>query len=484
MKLTGIISRHPLRSLAAVILLYLVIHLPFISLPPCSIHVWRQCNTLAVTRNFFKEDSNIFQPRVDRRGLSNGVTGMQFPLYEWILSKVYLLSGEHYTTQRSYSLVLASLSIVAMFFFLKSIARDNFFAFAGAWCLAWSPEFFYHGMNAIPDIMAFAAALAACYTFVKWTEREGRKYYLFTFFFLLIAGLVKIQYYMIVAFMAGTLLIQQHTLRNLLKKKVAAFFLMAMLTATLILSWYMYARHLIFISGLRDFGIEMRPVYNAGEAFNILKRNLISDFPELMLNYAGFILLIPACFLLQKTKFSRWPALAGLMLLVPAYAAYHLLELQQMRVHQYYMLPALIFLIPLAAAGAVYLFRNERLRALGILLLVAAPVLCAIRIIPARWQREDLGIPGEFANPAQLSALQKAVPDNALIVTGPDPSGCIFFYFLGKKGYSFEKDFTENSAGAYKGADYLYLYKAGMQQGWREIKQVGNWKVFERLDRE
>ena len=46
------------------------------------LHVWRQCNTMAVARNFYEEGMDILRPRVDRRGSTDGVTGMQFPSYE------------------------------------------------------------------------------------------------------------------------------------------------------------------------------------------------------------------------------------------------------------------------------------------------------------------------------------------------------------------------------------------------------------------
>lgn len=62
---------------------------PFFSLPPASVHVWRQCNTMAVARNFYEESMNILQPRVDRRNATNGVTGMQFPSYEWLVAGSY-----------------------------------------------------------------------------------------------------------------------------------------------------------------------------------------------------------------------------------------------------------------------------------------------------------------------------------------------------------------------------------------------------------
>src|SRR3989442_1395146 len=72
-----------------------LIHFPFLKLPPCGPHVWRQCNTLAVTRNFFEEDMNIFKPRVDQRLDGDGVTGMQFPLYEFVAASLCKITGYH-----------------------------------------------------------------------------------------------------------------------------------------------------------------------------------------------------------------------------------------------------------------------------------------------------------------------------------------------------------------------------------------------------
>ena len=166
-----------------------------------------------------------------------------------------------------------------------------------------------------------------------------------------------------------------------------------------------------------------------------------------------------------------------------AYLAYHILELNQMRVHQYYMLPALIFLVPMAAAGAIFLYRMKNWKPVVSLLLIAAPVLATIRIIPARWWRDDLGIPKEFADKNQLKELQTAVPENAMIVTGPDPSGCIFFYFLNKKGYSYSKpeDVEQNPVALqkFKGANYVYAYRHTLPPSAAELIAIkSNWNIY------
>ena len=67
----------------------MVAHRNHMHLEARGLHVWRQCNTLAVARNYYQEDMNILKPRVDHRKGTDGVTGMAFPLYEYLLASIY-----------------------------------------------------------------------------------------------------------------------------------------------------------------------------------------------------------------------------------------------------------------------------------------------------------------------------------------------------------------------------------------------------------
>lgn len=484
MEIAGTIRKYPRKAIALVLLLNALMHLPYISLPPCSIHVWRQCNTLAVTRNFFEEDSNLFRPRVDNRGTGDGVTGMQFPAFEWLLSRIYHVTGESFTAQRLYALAISSLAIVLMFFFLYEVGKDSFFAFAGAWCMTWSPEFFYHGINALPDIAALMFSLGACYGFMRWTRRGGRRLFALTFLMLTIAGLIKIQYFMITAFMAGTLwILRKETPAVLYRERIKSFVLMVIISGAIIMSWYIYAINLIRISGLTDFGLTIRPARGWNEGWSILKRNLVSDLPELLLNYASFILFVIVLFMIPGFRIRQRAAAGGFLLLALAYVNFHLLELHQMKVHQYYMLPALIFLAPMAGAGAVILYKKQSLRWIALLLLIAGPVLAAIRIIPARWQRDDKGIPVAFTSSQDLHMLRMAVPEEMRIITGPDPSGCIFFYFLDKKGYAYPTaeslDTISNLSEKFKGAYFIYTHRHDFRHPDAKLMYTLNdWRIY------
>ncbi|CAN5450778.1 hypothetical protein BH11BAC2_BH11BAC2_00730 [soil metagenome] len=418
------------------LLLNAVLHLPFVSLPPCSIHVWRQCNTLAVARNFHEEDANILKPRVDCRFESDGVTGMQFPLYEWLLSQLYKVFGEHYEVHRTFSLLITSLGIIYLFGFMKVVTRNEFTAACCAWCYTWSPELFYHGFNALPDILALSSGIAALYYFSIWIENKNSSFFIISMLLITISGLVKLQYLMLGAVMAGMIINEWRITKYKFTSKQILMILSGIIPVAITLIWYRYAVQLIHISGLTDYGIEFRPAENFSAGMKTLKDNLLSDWPELLFNYANSLLILIGLFLVIKLKKWNSPGFLPFLLLTLTYLIYHVIELRQMEVHQYYMLPSLLIGIPLIGLAVDFLMRRNLQWVLA-LILCTSPILAAVRILPARWMKTDLGIPKEFIHTPQLSRLQTALPPNSKVLIGPDKSGCIYFYFLHQRGFGF-----------------------------------------------
>jgi len=131
------------RILSISISVFVLIHLLYINLPPCSIHVWRQCNTLAVAQNFYDESLNILEPRVDRRFEGDGITGTAFPIYEWILALIYKVTGVHYWVHRLLSLLITIAAIMFSYRFLQNITANKSVAAISCALLLWTPELFY-----------------------------------------------------------------------------------------------------------------------------------------------------------------------------------------------------------------------------------------------------------------------------------------------------------------------------------------------------
>lgn len=487
------LQEKPRVFLVITLALNIILHLPFIHLPPCSIHVWRQCNTLAVARNFYEENDNILKPRVDRRFDTDGVTGMQFPAYEWILSKIYFITGEHYYVHRLFSLLLTTAGLLAAAGFFRLLTGNPFFGALAAWVICWSPELFYHGINALPDILAFSTAFAALYFTYRWIKRENHTSLALSFLFITLAGLVKIQYGLFGIFMAVSLFIKSKNQLTSATSILKYWLLPGMLSIAIICGWYIYANRLIELSGLHDYVINIRPVTDPEIIYTTIQRNVISDFPELLLNYSNFIFFILGSILLIRTstlkRFYTSPFfVAGLVFFI-----WYFMMLEQMRVHQYYLLPALLVTTFIILKGIRFCLERKYHLVAWVIILIQ-PALASVRILPARWMKADLGIPAQFADQTQLQQLIKEVPPEALVITGPDNSGCIWLYFLHKKGFSFQnsKEFFEkeiNGTTAYqealkRGSKWMYIRKGEISDlthpptGLELQKSIGDFEIY------
>lgn len=441
-----------------------VTHLPFINLGPRSVHVWRQSNTLAVARNFYQEDMDILNPRVDRRLDTDGVTGMQFPSYEYIVALGYKVFGLHNWVHRLISLLISFWGAVGMYFLSKRLLKHDVAAGFAALAYTFSPDLYYFGFSALPDILALACSVWGLYYFLKWFNGFGDYAYFgyaqppkpntqyslpdtqhnshqspvthFTISLLLIilAGLTKLQFLAIGFFIAPYVLLNA----TIAKKKILPLILFGLSSCIIPLLWYRRSVELIKSSGLADFGITFRPESDWKKGINTIIQNITSDLPDLLLNYSSFLLFLFSIFFFFKNRFwkSKWfiPMLIWTLSLI----AYHIIELAQMNVHSYYMMPYLPVLFLMIAYAVKNISTKTYSNTLLIALLILSPIFTSFRIISSRFTKTNPGIPVELYKDSSRLELIQSAPNNALCIVGPDVSGCIYFYHLEKKGFGFD----------------------------------------------
>ena len=443
------------RILGAIFLLSLILHAPFVNLPPRGVHAWRQCNTLAVARNFYQEDMNIFRPRVDRRLTTNGVTGMQFPSYEFAVALGYQALGEHPWVHRVISLAILFAGTAAFYDLLLAVFGSALAAALGAWLFCFSPDLFYFGFSALPDVLALAASIAALAAFVRWYRGESWVFFVLSLAGATLAGLTKLQFLAIGFPILVYVLLHQDQARSWGKRGWLALY--AVVAVSLSLGWYRWALHLIEASGLRDFGIRFHGADQWQAGLKIILHNLVSDIPELILGYPSALLFCLGLAALLKAGSRlgpwRWPISTWAL----AIGTYYLIELGQMKDHSYYLMPLLPLLLVVCVLGGLELWRRGMAGWLLALVLIL-PLSTSLRILP-RWMGTDRGLPLEFQDPAALARLSAASDSRSLALVGPDESGCIYLYYLRKKGFGFntKEDLASGIATAVsQGASVLY----------------------------
>jgi len=137
------------KTLMFIYVLYFISHVFFITLPPKGTHVWRQCNTSAVARNFVEEDMNIFKPRVDRRRNTDGVTGMQFPSFEYTTAVLCWVSGGYFeSSNRIVAFCFFGLGLFYFYRWVFLLTQSRVKSFWSTFMMLWCPILYYHSISA------------------------------------------------------------------------------------------------------------------------------------------------------------------------------------------------------------------------------------------------------------------------------------------------------------------------------------------------
>lgn len=399
----------------------LVGHWNHFTLSPRGVHVWRQCNTLAVAKNFFEEDMDLFHPRVDHRKGTNGVTGMAFPLYEWMVGLTYQIWGFSHANHRILMWLIMALGTVGLYKIGNRLFQTPWISACMSFAYAWSPEIYYHSINALPDVLAMSLVIWAIYFYLG----HQRTSIWWSVCLITLAGMVKLQFILF----APILLVH-----SLFRKNIGKAFWMLFLgvfSLGAVTNWYIHSIRLRYANQLQDYGLFLNPAKSWKVGWNIFLDNLVMDLPEQILGYAVMLTALIGAFVYVRRQNGRthlvW--LACILL----FGIFHILELQQMKYHAYYMMPY-VFFGAVLTGYFLHLYKHSKWMAVCLILIPIQIFHSANKINP-RYEDANSEIPSEFLNDDLLIIQELAKGEHRALV-GPDQSGCIYFYYLGVKGWN------------------------------------------------
>lgn len=173
------------------ILLFFLIRLTGIINPPLEVtHNWRQTTVLMVARNFYETDPNILYPRVDFAGNKSGITGMEFPLLNYLHYIFCLVFGYSHWYGRLINLTVSSLGVL---FFNKIVRRyfNGETAFYASLVLL-SSIWFSYSRKIMPDTFSMSLVLVGFYFGARFLDTErNRLTSLFLYFVFMLTGIIS-----------------------------------------------------------------------------------------------------------------------------------------------------------------------------------------------------------------------------------------------------------------------------------------------------
>lgn len=259
-----------------------IIRLYGITQPPLEIaHNWRQTTVTMVARNFAEIDNNIFYPRIDIAGEKTGITGMEFPLLNYLIYLVSIVFGYDHWYGRLINLLISSCGIYYFFLLIKKYFTEKI-AFNSSIILLFSIWFTY-SRKIMPDTFSVSFIIAGIYYGTNYLENNKIRDLSISTLLILLGALSKLPSICLL-FVLGILFIRKDiaTSRKILFTTSIA---MAGIVTGL---WYFYwVPHLVNEYGFWHFFMGKSFVQGFTEIINEYDE-VLKNFYENSLKFIGF----------------------------------------------------------------------------------------------------------------------------------------------------------------------------------------------------
>lgn len=280
------ITKKTLKDIRFWIFLLFIIRLIGITNPPLEVgHNWRQTTVTMVSRNFLEVDNNIFYPRIDIAGEKSGITGMEFPLLNYMIYIIAKIFGYQHWYGRLINLLISS---IGLFYFYK-LTRKYFteqVAFSSTIILAVS-IWFQFSRKIMPDTLSMSLIIACIYYGSNYLDNTLRKYN----FWLLICYVVLMSLGILSKLPSGFLLIVFVLFlldKNIPINRKVIFSIVSLIGIIPTLVWYYYwVPYLVDKYEFWHFFMGK----DVSQGFNEILQNLnetLSKFYDTALKFIGF----------------------------------------------------------------------------------------------------------------------------------------------------------------------------------------------------
>lgn len=428
-------SRSALLIVLASMMISIGAHWTIFNADLIGVHLWRQSQNEWYVRNFMREDNNILNPRIPAHNLGSkdNLLRYEFPLMQWSIAQVKQVVGDSIWVTRSMMFLIGLFCIWGIYLLLVQIWSQKIVAALTAWTFCYSPVFYYYMINPMSDIWALCAQIWMMVWLVKFIQTQKFSHFIWSAVFLMLAGLFKLPF-----FMFGIMLLTEsfyaylrinHSSSILLKKLFVLFAITIPVAA-----WYIFA--------IKDWGYMgvlkgVTAQANLSDLFVYFKFALFHWLPLHLVNvFAMIFLLIGIWILIQRKVFT--PSLsyvfsAGMIITL----LYYVYEINMIaKVHDYYMLPFLVWL-HLGISVGIRSIDWAKSRFIWLILFIGMPVYAYLKIKPF-WNINRNGYKKDWFN---FSAdLKSVVPRDSLCIILNDNSGVVVPYVIDHQGYVFDKD--------------------------------------------
>lgn len=328
--------------------------------PPLEVsHAWRQTTVAMAARNFYEIDPNILYPRIDISEDLTGITGMEFPLLNYLIYLMSLVFGYAHWYGRLINLIVTSIGCWFGYKLLQKYFAERM-SFLSIFVLIVS-LWFPFARKIMPDTFAMSLVIMGIYFGTNYLEQNNRQFVnLLAYTLLTLAGLLsKLPSGFILAVFAIPIFNKQIAL----KRKIV-FCSVSIMLCVPVAWWYFYwVPYLVNEFGLWHFFMGKDIAEGAREIAEHFGQTL-KHFYDYALKFSGFFVFLGGLILSIIRKERLLLAIFGL-----TFATFWVVILKSgwtFAHHNYYVIP----FVPIMALFAGYALASIEKRKLSLLLLI------------------------------------------------------------------------------------------------------------------
>jgi hypothetical protein len=441
-------------------------------LRPQSLHISAQCDRASIARNFYRQEMNIFKPRIDNLVNGSGIGASEFPLVNFLAACCYKLFGFNELWFRLISMLFFTAGFVFSWKLARLLLQNESAALICSFLWLASPTLLYYIPNFNPDPAALGMTMIAWYAFFNW-QKDARPYTaLLCGFSLTLAMLMKASAAISMVAMCGLIVLDMagwlHRERTRLIRKKMLLIACLSLAALIAYSWYAYAQALNEKHYARFFTLFTRIPESKEQMLEIWNR--MKDW--LLLHwYAPWMLgLIPIMQLLTLIFHSRIPRQLIMLCWMLGIGSLSFIFLMFVAIgnHDYYIIPLLPWIFFLLLSMGLALLNSLSLKWLRLAGL-AASILLTVNVAYCHKKNSSLYDESnlmyyepEFMAYYDLEPKlrERGIQRTDLFLSMTDVTYDVSLYLIGQKGYTYSEKKDLSAIFYYlleRGASYLLI---------------------------
>lgn len=183
---------------------------------PSHIHAWTQSDRLALAYGFLDHGFNFFLPRTSNVFTPDGITGVDFPIHEYIVALLMKISGSR--DPLVFRLYTLTWSLVGYSFLYFGVSRYTSRAWKGGLAVLFTftlPIIAYYQFGFIPSATSFASFLIGFFYFMKYASTGMSRDIAVSALFITLAAMSRMSCNILLVALGAVLVIQWYQ-----KKKV------------------------------------------------------------------------------------------------------------------------------------------------------------------------------------------------------------------------------------------------------------------------